>query len=74
MSYDIFNRDIYDNQVKKGKQSITDNAKDLAHKIIADHRVQELSLEKKEKISMAIKDFENTHKGQNYAETRLCPG
>ncbi|MHB1345895.1 MAG: trimethylamine methyltransferase family protein [Candidatus Humimicrobiaceae bacterium] len=62
MDYDVSNRDIYDNWVKKGKPSITDNARELAQKIINEHKVKELGKEKKEKISQIIKDFENSFK------------
>ncbi len=62
MDYDVSNRDIYDNWVKKGKPSITDNAKELAYKIISEHKVKELSKKKKEKISRVIRDFENSFK------------
>ena len=62
MEYDVSNRDIYENWIKKGKPSITDNAMELADKIISGHKVKELSTEKKENISMVLKDFENSFK------------
>jgi trimethylamine---corrinoid protein Co-methyltransferase len=62
MDYDVSNRDIYDNWVKKGKPSITDNAKELVQKIIKEHKVKEINSGKKEKISQAISNFENSFK------------
>ncbi|MBU4292506.1 MAG: trimethylamine methyltransferase family protein, partial [Actinobacteria bacterium] len=62
MEYDVSNRDIYDNWVKKGRPTITDNAKVLANKIISEHRIKSLSADKKEKISRVLQDFENSFK------------
>jgi trimethylamine--corrinoid protein Co-methyltransferase len=62
MDYDVSNRDIYENWVRKGRPSVTDNAKILANKIISEHKVKSLSLEKKEKISKILQGFENSFK------------
>lgn len=61
MDYDVSNRDIYDNWVKKGRPSINDNARELAGKIIREHKVKELSSDKKERISGLLKDFESSY-------------
>ncbi|MBM3706191.1 MAG: hypothetical protein FJW66_06685, partial [Actinobacteria bacterium] len=62
MNYDVSNRDIYDNWVRKGKPSITDNARETAARIMREHKVRELSGSKREKISGLIRDFENSYK------------
>jgi trimethylamine--corrinoid protein Co-methyltransferase len=62
MDYSVSNRDIYDNWVKKGRPSVTDNARELANYIINNHKVAEMSAAKKEKIIEIIKIFENSFK------------
>jgi trimethylamine--corrinoid protein Co-methyltransferase len=62
MDYDVSNRDIYDNWVKRGRPSITDNAKKIAEKIMGEHKVKSMSPEKKEKISRVLEDFEKSYK------------
>jgi trimethylamine--corrinoid protein Co-methyltransferase len=62
MDYTVSNRDIFANWVKKGKPSIMDNARELANKVICDHKVLSLSREKRGKISEVIAGFEDTFK------------
>jgi trimethylamine--corrinoid protein Co-methyltransferase len=61
MDYDVSNREIYDNWIKKGKPSITDNARESAARILREHKVRELSGEKKESITRLIKEFESSY-------------
>jgi trimethylamine--corrinoid protein Co-methyltransferase len=62
MDYDVSNRDIFANWVKKGKPSIMDNARELANDIISSHKAPALSSQKQEKISELIADFESSFK------------
>jgi trimethylamine--corrinoid protein Co-methyltransferase len=58
--YQIFNRDVPAIWEQKGKPSIMDNARKLAHDIMQKHKVDELDPGVKRKIAKIIKDFEGT--------------
>jgi trimethylamine--corrinoid protein Co-methyltransferase len=57
--YQAFNRIVPELWEQQGMPSIMDNAKKMADKIIAEHKVEPIEKSVKDKVAKIIKDFEN---------------